>query len=91
MIDLETTETTETPEHETALADETVPDWLIPDDVYDVLKWIGLIVLPACAVFVQTVGTAAGWPGVDLTVTILTALGTLIGVIIGASALKARS
>lgn len=69
---------------------DTVPSWLIPDRVYDVLKWIGLIALPALAVCVQTIGTAAGWTGTDLTVTILTALGTLVGALIGASAIKAR-
>ncbi len=30
------------------------------------------------------------WTGTDLTVTILTALGTLVGALIGASAIKAR-
>lgn len=42
------------------------------------------------AVCVQTIGTAAGWTGTDLTVTILTSLGTLVGALIGASTLKAR-
>ncbi|WP_236022478.1 phage holin [Bifidobacterium phasiani] len=76
---------------DTGAADPAVaPSWLIPDKVYDVLKWVGLIALPAIAVCVQTIGTAAGWSGTDLTVTILTALGTLVGALIGASALKAR-
>lgn len=43
-----------------------VPDWLIPSRVYDVLKWLGLIVLPALALFVGTVGPAWGWPHVGL-------------------------
>ncbi len=54
--------------------DEETAGYLIPDRVYDVLKWVGLIALPALAVCVQTIGTAAGWTGTDLTVTILTAL-----------------
>ena len=40
--------------------------------------------------FAQTVGTAVGWDGTGITVTVLTALGTLVGVVIGASELKAR-
>ncbi|MGE4657184.1 phage holin [Bifidobacterium longum subsp. suis] len=28
----------------------------IPSRVYDILKWLGLIVLPALALFVSTVG-----------------------------------
>ena len=70
--------------------EEETPGYLIPDRVYDALKWVGLIALPALAVCVQTIGTAAGWTGTDLTVTILTALGTLVGALIGASALKAK-
>lgn len=76
--------------NETIITDTSVPAWLIPDKVYDVLKWVGLVVLPALAVFVQTVGTAVGWTGTGIAVTVLTALGTLVGVVIGASELKAR-
>lgn len=70
--------------------EEETTGYLIPDKVYDVLKWVGLIALPASAVCVQTIGTAADWTGTDLTVTILTSLGTLVGALIGASAIKAR-
>ncbi|UNL66442.1 holin [Bifidobacterium longum subsp. longum] len=56
-----------------------MPDWLIPSRVYDVLKWLGLIVLPALAVFVNTVGPAWGWTHVDAIVTTLNALGILAG------------
>ena len=70
--------------------EEDTTEYLIPDKAYDVLKWVGMIVLPALAVCVQTIGTAAGWTGTDLTVTILTALGTLVGALIGASTIKAR-
>ena len=70
--------------------EENTTEYLIPNEVYDVLKWVGLIALPALAVCVQTIGTAAGWTGTDLTVTILTSLGTLVGALIGASTIKAR-
>ena len=68
--------------------EQTVPDWLIPNRVYDVLKWVGLIACPALAVFVQTVGPAWGLESVGAIVLTLNALGALIGVLIGASALK---
>lgn len=71
--------------------EKNVPDWLIPDRVYDVLKWAGLLVLPACAVLVQTVGPAWGLADTDAVVTTLNAVGAFIGVVIGASAIKARS
>lgn len=67
-----------------------MPDWLIPSRVYDILKWLGLIVLPALALFVGTVGPAWGWTHVDAIVTTLNALGILAGALIGVSAIKQR-
>lgn len=67
-----------------------VPDWLIPSKAYDVLKWVGLIVLPALALGVSTIGPAWGLTGVDAIVTTLNTVGTVLGLIIGASAVKAR-
>lgn len=65
--------------------------YLIPDRLYQVLKWVGLIVLPALATFIQTVGTAAGWGATDLVVTIVTATGTLIGAVLVTSAARATA
>lgn len=65
-------------------------DYLIPNRVYDIMKWVGLIVLPAVAAFVGTVGTAAGWDGTNLCVTVITAAGTLVGALIGVSSVSAR-
>ena len=73
------------------MEEKNVPEWLIPNRVYDVLKWVGLIVCPALAVFVQTVGPAWGLESVGAIVLTLNALGALIGVLIGASALKGQS
>ena len=63
--------------------------YLIPNDVYNVLKWIALILLPAAAVFIQTIGPAWGMPNVDTIVLTLNSLGLFIGTCIGASQLKA--
>lgn len=60
--------------------------YIIPDKAYDILKWVGLIVLPAVATFIGTVGTAAGWDGTDLAVTVVTAVGILLGAVLGVSA-----
>lgn len=67
---------------------ENVPDWLIPNRVYDVMKWLGLVVFPALAVFVQAIAPAWGIDDAAAIVLTLNALGTLVGVVIGASALK---
>lgn len=70
--------------------EDTVPQWLIPDKVYDVLKWVGLLILPALSTFIGTVGPAWGLPYSNQIIITLNALGTLIGAIIGASAVKAQ-
>ena len=75
---------------DTPASTDIVPDWLIPSRVYDILKWLGLIVFPALALFVGAVGPAWGWPYIDAIVTTLNALGTLCGMLIGASAIKAK-
>ena len=61
--------------NETTITDTSAPAWLIPDKAYDVLKWVGLVVLPALSLFVGTVGPAWGWTHVDAIVTTLNALG----------------
>lgn len=44
--------TDENTELKTAGTEPTVPDWLLPNRAYDVLKWVALIVLPAIGVLV---------------------------------------
>lgn len=72
---------------------ENVPEWLIPNRVYDVLKWIGLVVFPALAVCFGTVAPACGLDaGISNTVVLaLNAIGTCIGAVIGVSAIKANA
>lgn len=69
--------------------EDNVPDWLIPDKVYDVLKWVGLLVLPTCAWLVSVVGIAWGWESVEPVVITINAVGTAVGAVIGASAVRA--
>lgn len=64
------------------------PQWLLTDKAYDVLKWIGLIVCPALATFMLTIGNSIGIPYTAEIATCITAAGTFIGAIIGASAIK---
>ena len=61
---------------------------IIPDAVYNVLKWIGLIFLPACAWLVARIAPAWGWTNTEAIVTTLNAVGTFIGILIGISTLK---
>lgn len=82
----ETNHDGEKPEEETGEENK----YLLPDKAYAALKWVALIALPALAVFAHVVGPAWGLSYVDQIVTTLNALGTLIGAVIGASALKVR-
>lgn len=70
--------------------DPTPPAWLIPNRLYDVLKWLAMLVFPALAVFTRTIGPAWGLPYTDAIATTLAALGVLCGAIIGASTIKAH-
>lgn len=65
--------------------------YIIPDKVYNILKWAGLIAFPAVATFVGTVGTACGWEFTGIAVTVITATGTLVGSLIGVTTAKAKS
>lgn len=60
--------------------------YFIPSKAYNVLKWVGLILMPALAVFVGAVGPAWGLANVDAIVLTLNSIGTLIGALIGVSA-----
>lgn len=61
--------------------------YIIPDYVYKLLKWLGLIALPAVAVFVSTVGQAWGLDAglSNAIVTTLNAAGVLVGALLGIS------
>lgn len=60
--------------------------YILSDKLYDILKWVGLVVIPATATLVGAVGTAWGWPHLTAIVTTITAVGTFIGAVIGVSA-----
>ena len=61
--------------------------YIIPDGIYQILKWAGLIALPALAVFVSTVGQAWGLDAgtLNAVVATLNAAGVLVGALLGIS------
>lgn len=64
--------------------------YLLPDKTYNILKWVGLVALPAIATFVGTVGTAVEWAPTAIAVTVITAAGTLVGALLGVSHATAK-
>lgn len=65
--------------------------YIIPDKAYNILKWAGLVALPATATFVGTIGTACNWEFTGIAVTVITATGTLVGSLIGVSHVTAKA
>lgn len=64
--------------------------YFLNDNVYAILKWIGLLLLPAAATFIGVVGQAWGWPDYANWVVTLNAAGVFVGAIIGYSAGTAK-
>lgn len=65
--------------------------YLLPDNIYQILKWAGLILCPALAALIGAVGPAWGLPNTDAIVLTINAVGVFIGAIIGASAVTASN
>lgn len=59
----------------------------LPNSVYDVLKYIVLIALPAVITFTNIVGVQLGYD-MTTTIVVLTAFNTLLGTLIGISSIK---
>ena len=60
----------------------------LPDKLYDVLKWVALICLPAFAVFYGVLADTWHLPYVQEIVITINAVGTLIGALIGVSTIS---
>ena len=73
------------------MGDKKDNGYLLPSGAYEFLKWLGLIALPAFAVFVSAVGPAWGWPSIEATVLTLNSLGVLIGALVGVSQVKGNN
>lgn len=58
----------------------------LPDKVYDILKWVCLIALPACGTLYFALSGIWGFPYGEQIVGTLTAIDTFLGALIGVSA-----
>ena len=57
----------------------------LPDSVYDVLKWVTMIVLPSCATAYVGLASVWGWPYADETAKTTAVVCTLLGALLGIS------
>lgn len=55
------------------------------DKLYDILKWVTLIVIPALATFYVAMAAVWGWPYADEVAKTATAVCTLLGALLGIS------
>ena len=61
---------------------------LLKDSVYDVLKWVFLIALPAISVLYSVLADVWGWPYAHEVTVTLDAVAVFIGALIGISTYK---
>ena len=61
---------------------------MLNDKVYNVLKWVTMIVLPALGTLYFTLGGLWNWPYGEQVVGTITAIATFFGVILGISTAK---
>lgn len=71
--------------------DSDTTTYLLNSKAYSILKWVGLIAMPAIATFLGVVGTVWGWPHTDAIVTTINAIGVLVGALIGVSQATAKT
>lgn len=62
----------------------------IPPKLYDFLKYIALVILPAVAALVITLGTILHWDGSTVVAGVITAVDTFLGLVLGKSASNFR-
>lgn len=68
---------------------ENVAKYLLSDKQYNILKWIGLLLLPTIAWLYQSIAYVWGLPFSDQISWTINIIGTFIAIVIGASQLKA--
>lgn len=54
----------------------------LKDSVYNVLKWVVIIVLPACATLYAALSAVWGWSYSEEVVTTITAVDTFLGAVL---------
>ena len=58
---------------------------IFSNKVYDILKWIAQILLPALITLFGTIGSAVGFEKTDIIITIAIAVDTFLGTLLGIS------
>lgn len=64
----------------------------LPDKVYDVLKWVAIVALPAVSGFITIISKVWGWPDMGIMISqTITAVSVLLAALLGISAITYNS
>ena len=58
---------------------------IIPDKIYNVLKWVLIIFVPALITFLTTIFALYHIPNIELVVGTISAIATFVGALVGVS------
>ena len=58
------------------------------DNIYDVLKWVAILLLPATSAFIGTVGQAVSFEHTAVAVIVVNALSVFLGTVLGISTMN---
>ena len=62
------------------------------DRVYDVLKWVAIVALPALATFISVISKIWGWGDIGIMIAqTITAVAVLLGALLGISAIQYKN
>lgn len=60
----------------------------IPDKLYDILKWVAMVGLPAVTALYLTLANIWGWPYAEAIGATLAAVTTFLGAVLGISSIQ---
>lgn len=64
-------------------------DMKLSDKVYDILKWIAIVCLPALSTFIVVISKIWGWADMgSMIAQTITAIGVLLGALLGISSIQ---
>jgi hypothetical protein len=61
------------------------PKYLLPNHVYDILKWVALTAVPALSALVNSLGSIWGWAQASPIAATISVIGLFIGALLGIS------
>ena len=62
---------------------------ILSDKVYDILKWVAIVCLPALSTFIVVISKIWNWPDLGSSIAqTITAVAVLIGALLGVSSIK---